>query len=282
MGAWSVSRAKRRWVMAIAIVFAAVVVIRGEPVGSTLFWLIALCFVCEFVDSSVGMGYGTTLTPVLLAMGFSPLQLIPSILFSEFLSGLVASYFHHETGNVDFGRRSRHSRVAGLLALGSIVGVGIGVSVAVRIPTSALKLTIGVIITIAGIVILLFRTLVFTYSRWKMLLLATVASFNKALSGGGYGPLMTSGQVLSGIDGRASVGITSFAEGFTCLAGVLLFLAQGERLDLDLLIPMTTGALLSIPFSTHVVGQISEMNLRMAIAILTIVLGLFTIAKVVL
>ncbi len=29
-----------------------------------------LALVCEYVDSSLGMGYGTTLTPLLLAMGF--------------------------------------------------------------------------------------------------------------------------------------------------------------------------------------------------------------------
>lgn len=281
MGRWKVSRAKRLWVVIVVLLAAVAAVARGEPLTLGDLGLVALCFVCEFVDSSVGMGYGTTLTPVLLAAGFSPLQLVPSILFSEFLSGLASSYFHHETGNVTFGRRTPHLRVAVLLAVGSVVGVGLGVSIAVRIPGSVLKLVIGVIITVAGLVILMARRRVFVYRTWKMLALAGVASFNKALSGGGYGPLMTSGQLLSGIEGRASVGITSFAEGFTCLVGVALFLGQGERLDVDLLLPMVTGALLSVPFSTHVVGQMTEGTLRVVIAIFTIVLGLFTISKVV-
>jgi len=281
MGAWRVSRAKQGWLVVVFLAFVVVAVARGEPLTAGDLGLILLCFFCEFLDSSLGMGYGTTLTPVLLAVGFTPLQLVPSILFSEFLSGLASSYFHHETGNVDFAGRTRHSRIAVLLAVGSMVGVGIGVSLAVRIPAVTLKLLIGVIIAGAGVVILLARHRVFAYRKWKLLLLATVASFNKALSGGGYGPLMTSGQMLSGIEGRASVGITSFAEGVTCLVGVALFLGQGESLDLDLLVPMVTGALLSIPFSTHVVGQMTENTLRQAIAVFTIVLGLFTIAKVV-
>ncbi len=281
MATWSVSRAKRWWVAAVLAAVAAVAVVRGEPLAAGDLGIVLLCFVCEFVDSSLGMGYGTTLTPVLLAVGYSPLDLVPSILFSEFLSGLASAYFHHETGNVDFGGRTAHARVAALLGAGSLVGVGVGVSLAVAVSAVVLKLLIGVIITTAGVVILVCHRRVFRYRRWKMLLLASVASFNKALSGGGYGPLMTSGQMLSGIDGRASVAITSLAEGLTCLLGVVLFLAQGETLNLDLLVPMLAGALLSVPFSTHLVGQLGEGTLRRAIAVLTLGLGLFTIVRVV-
>jgi uncharacterized membrane protein YfcA len=268
------------WSIAVIATFVAVTSARGGPWDMTTLGLVALCFACEFVDSSLGMGYGTTLTPLLLAAGFTPLQLVPSILFSEFLSGLASSYFHHDSGNVDFSPRARHRRVALMLAVGSVVGVAVGVSIAVRIPTAVLKLVIGVIIIAAGLVILLLHQRTFVYRTWKMLALAGVASFNKALSGGGYGPLLTSGQVLSGIEGRASVGITSFAEGITCLVGVVLFLAQGERLDVDLLVPMATGALLSIPFSTHVVSRLTERTLRRAIAWFTLALGVFTVVKV--
>ena len=31
--------------------------------------VVLMAFICELVDSSLGMGYGTVLTPVLLAMG---------------------------------------------------------------------------------------------------------------------------------------------------------------------------------------------------------------------
>ena len=275
-----IDRKRRFWLLLIVLLYLAAGAIRGVTPDLTALGLILLCFVCELLDSSLGMGYGTTLTPVLLAVGYSPLQLVPSILFSEFLSGFASSYFHHDTGNVDFSRRTKDSRVAMLLALGSVVGVVVGVSIAIEIPTRILKLVIGLIITTAGVLIWTFHTRVFAYRTWKMFLLATVASFNKALSGGGYGPLMTSGQVLSGIKGKASVGITSFAEGFTCLVGVILFLSRGQGFDLDLMIPMTTGALLSIPFSTEFVKHINELRFKRMIAVFTVILGLFTIYKV--
>ena len=271
---------RQLWILSVGGLYVAGSLFAGVDWSWSAVGLIALCFFCELLDSSLGMGYGTTLTPVLLAAGYEPLQLIPSVLFSEFLSGFASSYFHHDAGNVDFSRRTRDSRIALLLALGSVVGVAIGVSIAVEIPTFVLKLVIGLIITSAGVTIWILHNRVFAYKTWKMFLLASVASFNKALSGGGYGPLMTSGQVLSGIPGKASVGITSFAEGFTCMVGVILFLGRGHGIDLHLMIPMVTGALLSIPFSTEFVKHINESTLTKLIAAFTILLGLFTISKV--
>jgi len=280
MFAVKLNRKRRLWLLLIVVLFLVFSLISGANWHWNTFGLIALCFFCELLDSSMGMGYGTTLTPVLLAFGYHPLALIPSVLFSEFVSGFASSYFHHDAGNVDFSRRTRDSRIALLLSLGSVVGVAIGVSIAVEIPTTALKLVIGLIITSAGVIIWILHNHVFVYKTWKMFLLAAVASFNKALSGGGYGPLMTSGQVLSGLKGKASVGITSFAEGFTCLVGVILFLGRGHGFDYDLMIPMVTGALLSIPFSTEFVKHIDETKLKKLIAVFTILLGLFTILKV--
>lgn len=278
-GGWS--RAKWAWLASVVGLFVVISWWRGASLGPGVLGLVLLCFFCELLDSSLGMGYGTTLTPVLLACGYEPLQLVPSVLFSEFVSGFASSYFHHETGNVDLSHRSRESRIALLLALGSVVGVAVGVNLALQIPKSALKLLIGGIITAAGVTIWVFNKRTFAYRTWKMFLLASIASFNKALSGGGYGPLMTSGQMLSGVRGKGAVGITSFAEGFTCLVGVILFLGQGQRFDYDLLIPMVAGASLSIPFSSEFVKRMDEGRLKKTIAAFTIVLGLFTISKVI-
>jgi len=62
---------------------------------------ILLAFVCEYVDSTLGMGYGTTLTPLLLIMGYNPLQVVPVVLISELISGLLAGMLHHKEGNVN-------------------------------------------------------------------------------------------------------------------------------------------------------------------------------------
>jgi uncharacterized protein len=38
---------------------------------------LALAF--EYMDATMGMGFGTTLTPALLIIGFFPLQIVPAV-----------------------------------------------------------------------------------------------------------------------------------------------------------------------------------------------------------
>jgi uncharacterized membrane protein YfcA len=241
--------------------------------------VLLLCASLEFLDSSLGMGYGTTLTPILLLLGFEPLELVPTILVSEFLSGFASSFFHSEAGNVRFSPGSNHLRAAVILSACSIAGVAAGVTLAVGVSTVILKRVIGLVILGAGLYILITATRTFHFNYVRIVLLALVASFNKAISGGGYGPLMTSGQVMSGIRGRAAVAITSLAEGFTCLVGVTLFLAAGKTVEPALLIPVVTGALLSVPLSARVVRSFREDVMKRTIAILTVTLGALTVAK---
>lgn len=270
------------WISIILLIFIISVTRGVIPLTSNILLLIAICFICELMDSSLGMGYGTTLTPILLAVGYEPLQIVPTILLSEFLSGLSASIFHHRAGNVDFTtRKTTHSKIAIILAVGSVVGVVVGVNLAVEIPKYLLKLIIGIIITIAGLLIWFFINHTFSFKKWKMVGIASIASFNKALSGGGYGPLLTSGQILSGIKGSASVAITSLSESFTCLIAVILFIVKGHMITPELLIPVATGALLSVPISASIVSKVTETNLKRTIAIITISLGIFTIVKTV-
>src|SRR5699024_487269 len=74
-----------------------------DPVASTasgLAWLfpavVLLAFLFETMDSAAGMGFGTALAPLLLAMGHDPLQVVPVLLVSESVTGLMAATAHHE------------------------------------------------------------------------------------------------------------------------------------------------------------------------------------------
>lgn len=241
--------------------------------------LLGLCFACELIDSGLGMGYGTILTPTLLLIGYEPQDIVPTVLLSELLSGFAAAYFHNEIKNVDLSFRGKDLLPAAILAGGSLAGVSGGVLVAVNISKDALAMLIGCIILSSGFFVVLLSRKVIEYRKWKMLFLSTVASFNKAVSGGGYGPLVTSGQILSGVQGRASVGITSFAEAFTCLFGVTFFLMKGEYLNLELLIPMCAGALSSVPFSVFAINKTKEDYLKIVIGIMTMLMGVLTIYK---
>ena len=137
--------------------------------------IILLAFLAEYMDSTIGMGYGTTLTPLLILMGFDPLQVVPAVLISELSTGLLAGFTHHSIGNVDFRPKTMnikkiikalkelgvfesfhrgiplHLRVVILLSSCSILGTMAAVILAVNLPKLFLKLYIGFLILITGI-----------------------------------------------------------------------------------------------------------------------------------
>ena len=245
-----------------------------------LLLLIPLAFVCEFIDSSLGMGYGTSLTPILLLMGFQPLQIVPAVLLSEFVSGVTAASFHHTIQNVNFKPKSKDTQVAMVLAVFSIIGTIAAVYLAIRLPARILKLWIGWIVVFMGVFILATfkRTPRFTWR--KITIIGTIASFNKGMSGGGYGPLVMGGQMLSGIGVKNAVAITSLAEGLTCLVGVVLYLFAPGMIDWTLAPWLMAGAVLSVPLAAHTLKHLPEKKAKFFVALVMILLGALTLFKI--
>ena len=74
-----------------------------ELLGAEFFiTVIIISGVLQFMDSSMGMGYGTSLAPILLLMGFTPLQVVPALLLAQTVGGIYGGFFHHEFGNINF------------------------------------------------------------------------------------------------------------------------------------------------------------------------------------
>jgi hypothetical protein len=234
---------------------------------------------CEFLDSSLGMGYGTTLTPLLMVAGYTPLDIVPAVLLSELMTGLAAGVMHQRDGNVDFLRDPRARRTAVLL--GSLSGVGalLAVWLALSISKQGLGMAISAIVLTMGVVILATRRHQLPYHAGGIVVIGAVAAFNKGLSGGGYGPLVTAGQVVSGLPAKQAVAITSLAESLTCLIGVLGYLAAGRSIQWALALPLTLGALLSVPMATQTVRNVKDSTLRGWVGFCTLALGVIAWVK---
>lgn len=244
--------------------------------------LVLLALACEYVDSTLGMGYGTTLTPILLLLGFQPMQIVPSVLLSEFLTGILAGVLHHEFGNVDFRPGSWALKVVLVLAACSVIGTVVAVFAAVNLPAWILKAYIGVLVFGMGISILVTRNRTFPFSWKKVAGLGLVAAVNKGLSGGGYGPVVTGGQILSGVDAKGAIGITSLAEGLVCIVGVITYILTGNQaVDWSLAPALAVGALLSVPLAALTVKNVSLAGMRWAVGSAVTGLGLFTLARLV-
>jgi uncharacterized membrane protein YfcA len=241
--------------------------------------IFAAAMACEYMDSSLGMGYGTTLTPVLLIAGFSPMDIVPAVLFSELVTGTAAGLLHQRDGNLDLARDRQARKTLLLLAALSAGGALAAVLLAVRLSGDWLGLMIVGIVLGMGVVTLLTARRQVRYRAGGILAMGLVAAFNKGLSGGGYGPLVTAGQVVSGVPARAAVAITSIAEALTCLVGLTGYLLIAGGPNWALTLPLTAGALLSVPWATLTIRHLPETWIRAGVGVLTLVLGLVSLLK---
>jgi hypothetical protein len=239
-----------------------------------------LTFISEYLDSSLGMGYGTALSAPLIILGYDPLRVVPAILISQFFTDVAACFSHHSMSNVDLKVRSKDFKIAATLGIVSALGVIISVVIALKIPKWILTLYIGLLVMTMGIFILISTKKAIHFSWRKILGISFLAAFNKGISGGGYGPLIMGGQILSGVCPKNAVGITAFAEAVTCFVGFVVYLILGKTIDWKLTGLLTICALGAVPVAAMTVKNIHSKSLHRYIGILITLLGLFTILKI--
>jgi uncharacterized membrane protein YfcA len=241
--------------------------------------LVVLSFACGYIDSSLGMGYGSTLTPLLLLLGYPPLEVVPAIIASQFAAGGIGAWAHHLIGNVDLHPKNQAFRVACLLASTSVLGTGVGALVAVYLPALYLQAWVGLLICLIGLITLAFRRRQTPFSWKRIIALGVFAAFNKGSTGGGYGPIVMGGQLLAGVSGKNAVGITTLAESLSCIVGVATYLLAPGEVSWRLAPFLIFGAVAAVPFSTITVAALRPNQLKSAIGILTFTLGLLILLK---
>jgi len=239
-----------------------------------------IAFISEYLDSGLGMGYGTALAPILIIMGYHPLKVVPAILISQLITDIAACITHHNLRNVNLKIKSQDFKIALILGIISSAGVIVSVVLALKIPKWLLTLYIGLLVLSMGIIILITIKKPMRFSWRNLMGISFLAAFNKGISGGGYGPLVMGGQILSGVCPKNAVGITAFAEAITCFVGFILYLILGKSIDwklAGLLIVCATGA---VPIAAITVKNINSDTLKKYVGILITLLGLFTLLKI--
>ncbi len=312
-----------------------------------LSWLIIIvmiiAFLCEFMDSSLGMGYGTTLTPVLLLMGYEAAFIVPAVLMSEFVTGLVSAAFHAWFKNMTLGQNKQlntrvdtsakpmiphtstnpqyasaggtsklqkqslkerineltpDTKVIFILIIFGIFGTLISSIITAFYSYDAnfkfgIKLYIGVMVLAMGILILALRRKQLKFSFKRIISIGAVAGFNKGISGGGYGPLTVSGQILSGREGKNAIATTSLSEGVICFVGALAYILTNVIKSTVSGIPMNwaflglapfliSGAVLSAPLAALLTKKVENRWLKIVVGVVTLILGIFSLIKTIL
>lgn len=239
--------------------------------------LILVSFVMMVVDTGLGMFYGTILSPVLIGAGFDPLVVIPAILLSQAAGDFVGIFSHHKFGNANFRGLTRDTKVTLTMMIPGALAVVVGALIAVSIPRIALYTYIGLLVLVLSLLCL--RRKKYKFKWWRHIGYGTVASFNKVLTGGGFGPITSTGGIIGGLSSKVSIATTTFAEFLIC---GLSFVAY--KLLIGVTDPFFTGCLCVGAVAGGLVGpylcsRINLSKLRLVIATCGIISALWILAK---
>jgi hypothetical protein len=243
-------------------------------------FLIIIAFLTAVIDIIFGMGFGLTLTPILLFLNYTPKDIVPALLLSSLGGNLLSSLFNHRLKNADFTPGSRHFNIVMVIGGVGIVGSIFGAMVNTGISNFILGLYIGTLITGTGLFLLLNKNLSIEFSWIKLGLISLFGSFNKGISGSGFGPIVTTGLLYMNTNEKESVSIQSFSELFVSLVGFATFLVSGITLNWDLTWSLSIGVVASAPLAAFIVKKVKGGTLRTAIAIVTIILGAATLLQI--
>ncbi len=238
---------------------------------------VGLSFVSQYVDASLGMGYGTTLTALLVMLGFPVTEVVVAVLLQQLLAGGIASMAHHALGNANLHPGSFHFRLAMLLGALGVGGGLVAATVAVAVPTSFLDEMLGAIIVAMGLVIFAARHIRLRFSWWRAGLLGVIAGANKGFMGGGYGPIIVAGQIAVGDGMRHAVAVTALAEALSCVGGIAGYVIMGTRMPWALAAALVLGGIFSSIFAAATVRAIPAGGLKSVVGGVYIILGALTL-----
>ncbi len=114
------------------------------------------------------------------------------------------------------------------------------------------------------------------------MLLGAVSAFNKALSGGGFGPLVAGGQlVLKDRCEKGAIGSTDFAEAPICLLSFILWVLTKGFPDLIVVLPVCAGAVVGGFGGPKALSAVTSGNkLKRILGALILIEGIFVLYKV--
>jgi hypothetical protein len=263
--------------------------------------ILVLAFAIELINASLGMGWGTIFTPLLILLGFPAVVAVPAVLLSQGLGSIAASVFHNKFENASFEPGSVELKTAAILGSFGIVASLLAALLAVNISKTVLNTYIGVLVFLMGVVILMNRQ--FKFSWKKIIGIGLLSAFNKGISGGGFGPVVTGGQIMAGQEQKKAIAITLFSEIPICLVGFFTYLVARTAKEIpgsvfdcqagsfltsmfsskifswELCLALVAGAFFAAPFGALATKVLRTNMVRKAVGVLIIVLGSWTLIK---
>jgi uncharacterized membrane protein YfcA len=216
----------------------------------------------QFVDGTLGMGFGVTSATILLYMGVSAAAASAATHMAKLPTTFVSGLAHWRQGNVDKGTFIRIAIPGGIAAF-------IGAVVLVNLSLETAKTWMAGLLLFFGLVIMLRfgfnRRLIPAPKRGHGALwlspLGALGGFTDAMGGGGWGPVVTpSVMTVTNHEPRKVVGSVNAAEFFVAVCASLGFLTGADQIEENMpwlaVLGLITGGVIVAPFAARLAGRL--------------------------
>lgn len=216
--------------------------------------------VAQFVDGSLGMGYGLTSSTLLIFAGLSPAAASASVHLAEVGTTALSGVAHHRFGNVDWHAVRR-------IAIPGGIGAFLGATLLSSLSTESAKPLASTLLFTLGIYVLLRFLLGKQRVSRKgqpglrfLAPLGLIGGFIDATGGGGWGPVTTPTLLA---DGRLApnrvVGTVSASEFIVAISASAGFFTAlgGEVLRMEFVAALLAGGFIAAPIAAYTVRQLN-------------------------
>lgn len=216
--------------------------------------------VAQFVDGSLGMGYGLTSSTLLIFAGLSPAAASASVHLAEVGTTALSGVAHHRFGNVDWHAVRR-------IAIPGGIGAFLGATLLSSLSTESAKPLASTLLFTLGIYVLLRFLLGKQRVSRKgqpglrfLAPLGLIGGFIDATGGGGWGPVTTPTLLA---DGRLApnrvVGTVSASEFIVAISASAGFFTAlgGEVLRMEFVAALLAGGFIAAPIAAYMVRHLN-------------------------
>ncbi|WP_301921228.1 TSUP family transporter [Ferruginibacter sp.] len=242
----------------------------------TFLIMLAIGFLAQMSDGSLGMGYGTICTTFLLAFGVPPAFVSSQVHSARVFSSGVSGYSHHRFGNIN-------KKLFKAIVIPGIIGAIIGAGCAfffqkyadrVKIPLAIYTLYLGYFIIKKA-----FNKRKAHDKVKKAGWLASVGGFVDAFAGGGWGTLVTSTLMAKRKSPRYVIGSVCLAEFFVVLTSSITFFILLKTIPIFQIAGLIIGGLIAAPIAARLVGKLPLKTMFILVGSLVIITSLNSLWK---
>lgn len=251
-------------------------------------------FVAQFIDGTLGMGYGAFSASLLITAGILPAIASATVHTAECFTTLFSGGSHLFFGNV-----KKEWLIP--LVIPGVIGGAFGAYFLASLPGEEMRPYMAGILLALGIIVF-YRFLRAKVppnnnagapvankeqktSLRKLVPLGFTAAFVDAMGGGGWGPIATPGLILTeDIEPRKVVGTVNLAEFFITIAITITFIATIglELFRWDLVVALLIGGLIAAPIAAYLCRRLPHRILGILVGVALIGFNLRTILTVIL